>query len=114
VQILVGHSVRIRHAGCFPDERSCSPGSHAPTAGTLCGMKKLTQRQSRQLLWGGIALQLLMAIVGFAVGYYHSTHDKWILGAVGAAAGMIIFDILVWVVGIPVAMRLRRNQDQLS
>jgi membrane protein YdbS with pleckstrin-like domain len=77
-------------------------------------MKKLTQRQSRQLLWSGIALQLLMAIVGFAVGYYHSTHDKWILGAVGAAAGMIIFDILVWVVGIPVALRLRRKQDQVS
>ena len=55
-----------------------------------------------------------MAIVGFAVGYYHSTHDKWILGAVGAAAGMIIFDILVWVVGIPVALRLRRKQDQVS
>jgi hypothetical protein len=59
-------------------------------------------------------LQLLMALVGFAVGYYHSTHDKWILGAVGAAAGMIIFDILVWVVGVPVALRLRRKQDQVT
>ena len=55
-----------------------------------------------------------MALVGFAVGYYHSTHDKWILGAVGAAAGMIIFDILVWVVGVPVALRLRRKQNQAS
>jgi membrane protein YdbS with pleckstrin-like domain len=98
----------------LPGRALLSPGSHAPAVGTLCGMKKLTRRQSRQLLWSGIALQLLMAIVGFAVGYYHSTHDKWILGAVGAAAGMIIFDILVWVVGIPVALRLRRKQDQVS
>ena len=82
--------------------------------GTLRGMNKLTRRQSRQFLWSGIVLQLVMALVGFAVGYYHSTHDKWILGAVGAAAGMIIFDILVWVVGVPVALRLRRKQNQVS
>jgi len=77
-------------------------------------MNKLTRRQSRRFLWSGIVLQLVMALVGFAVGYYHSTHDKWILGAVGAAAGMIIFDILVWVVGVPVALRLRRKQNQVS
>ena len=74
-------------------------------------MNKLTRHQRKQIVWMAVALQLLMALVGFAVGYYHASHDKRTLGAVGALAGMIIFDILVWVVVIPVALRLRRKQD---
>jgi len=73
-------------------------------------MNKLTRHQRKQIVWIAVAVQLLMGLVGFAFGYYHSSHDKWTLGAVGALGGMIIFDILVWVVGIPVTLRLRRKQ----
>ena len=77
-------------------------------------MRKLTRQQQRRLVGGGISLQVIMGLVGFAVGFYPATHDKWVLGAIGAAAGMIVFDILVWVVAIPIALRWRRRQDQLS
>ena len=82
--------------------------------GTLPYMSKLTGQQAKRLVWGGVTLQIIMGLGGFAIGYFHSTHDKWVLGAVGGFGGMAVFALLVWVVGIPVALRWRRRQDQVT
>jgi len=77
-------------------------------------VRKPSPRVVRIVLITLMVAWVVSVVAGFMIGYAVASHDRVLLGGIGALAGAAVHMVFCWVVYAVLAARYRESRDELS